>query len=90
MTLHDTQLIAEARKRRSAIGWRKTILLNRNALLTAWDCHFPYHDILTLGLRKRAFWYSSSEEFWKDWNAVCDQAEKEVKRNKNARRKRSY
>ena len=29
-------------------SWRKTILLNRSALLSAWPRHFPRHDFVTL------------------------------------------
>ena len=30
--------------------WRRTLLLNRIALLTAWRRHFPRHDVLNLRL----------------------------------------
>ena len=31
-----------------SVSWRKTILLNRSALLAAWGRHFPHHDFATL------------------------------------------
>jgi hypothetical protein len=33
---------------RPAVSWRKTLLLNRAALLRAWAAHFPAHDFSTL------------------------------------------
>ena len=39
MNAHDT-----------STSWRKTILLNRSALLTAWCRYFPQHDFATLRL----------------------------------------
>ncbi len=51
MTLHDKHLTAQTnREGRSAISWRKVLLLNRNALLRAWPAHFPSHDFKTLRL----------------------------------------
>jgi hypothetical protein len=43
-------------------AWRKAILLNRSALLTAWPKHFPQHDLMTLRLfRSPLDW---DEEAW--------------------------
>jgi hypothetical protein len=35
---------------RCAVSWRKILLLNRSALLSAWPRHFPRHDFTTLRL----------------------------------------
>jgi hypothetical protein len=32
----------------SAAHWRKCLLLNRSALLSAWPRHFPKHDFISL------------------------------------------
>jgi hypothetical protein len=31
-------------------AWRKCLLLNRSALLSAWPRHFPQHDFMSLRL----------------------------------------
>jgi hypothetical protein len=36
----------------SSASWRKAILLNRSALLSAWPRHFPTHDFHTLRLTR--------------------------------------
>jgi hypothetical protein len=36
--------------RDTSASWRKTVLLNRSALLSAWPRHFPRHDFATLRL----------------------------------------
>jgi hypothetical protein len=38
--------------RSSNASWRKAILLNRTALLSAWPRHFPRHDFATLRLSR--------------------------------------
>ena len=35
-------------------SWRKCLLLNRGALLSAWPRHFPRHDFVTLRLVQAA------------------------------------
>ena len=35
---------------RSAVSWRKTLLLNRAALLRVWPIYFPAHDFHSLRL----------------------------------------
>ena len=43
-------------------AWRKCLLLNRSALLTAWPRYFPKHDLMTLRLiRSPLDW---DEEAW--------------------------
>jgi hypothetical protein len=34
----------------TSASWRKCLLLNRSALLSAWPRHFPRHDFATLRL----------------------------------------
>jgi hypothetical protein len=50
-----------------AISWRKAILLNRSALLSAWPRHFPKHSFYDLHLlspidRASSYWTGES---WK-------------------------
>jgi hypothetical protein len=46
----------------SSPAWRKCLLLNRSALLSAWPRHFPRHDLMTLRLiRSPLDW---DEEAW--------------------------
>jgi hypothetical protein len=50
------------------ISWRKALLLNRSALLSAWPRHFPQHDFLTLR-RIRPWpeeWRESARQYHKD------------------------
>jgi hypothetical protein len=46
----------------SSASWRKTILLNRSALLSAWPQHFPRHDLMTLRLIRLPLGWD--EEAW--------------------------
>ena len=60
MILHDRATIQSAtgrnvvsdRSRRSAVSWRKQLLVNRAALLQAWCVHFPMHDFAALRLAR--------------------------------------
>jgi hypothetical protein len=46
----------------SAVSWRKLVLLNRSALLSAWPQHFPNHSFADLRLiRSPLDW---DEEAW--------------------------
>ena len=45
----------------AAVSWRKAILLNRSALLSAWPRHFPRHSFYDLHLiaplnRANSYW----------------------------------
>jgi hypothetical protein len=42
--------VASARVPNSVASWRKAILLNRSALLSAWPRHFPHHNFSDLRL----------------------------------------
>jgi hypothetical protein len=76
MTIHDRRMLTEAeRKGRSAVSWRKILLLKRSALFAAWDRVFPGHDIVSLRLKRN----ESDDEFWRHWNAACDKAEREFR-----------
>jgi hypothetical protein len=60
--------------RRSAISWRKTILLNRSALSVAWDVAFPKHDFDTGRLRRHSL---------DTFERACDRAEAEAAKRKS-------
>jgi hypothetical protein len=48
----------------SAVSWRKLVLLNRSALLSAWPRHFPNHSFADLRLiRSPLDW---DEKAWAD------------------------
>jgi hypothetical protein len=49
----------------STISWRKIILLNRSALLSAWPWHFPRHDFGTLRLSLPPIVPWPNEEAWR-------------------------
>jgi hypothetical protein len=51
----------------NSVSWRKVILLNRSALLSAWPRHFPQHSFYDLHLiapidRANSYWDGES---WK-------------------------
>jgi hypothetical protein len=59
----------------TAISLRKTILLHRSALLSAWPRHFPKHDFMTLRLvqaapiipwANEAAWAESARNYHRD------------------------
>ena len=67
---------------RSAVSWRKTLLLNRAALLRAWSAHFPLHDFNTLRLIQPIakllpppgwdeHWSASAREYHEERRRTC-------------------
>jgi hypothetical protein len=63
-------------------SWRKCLLLNRSALLSAWGRHFPVHDFHTLRLSRSPL--NPADSYWNgdDWKRAArayheDRREKE-------------
>jgi hypothetical protein len=46
----------------SSAPWRKCLLLNRSALLSAWDRYFPQHDFATLRLSRSSL--DRADSYW--------------------------
>jgi hypothetical protein len=66
---------------RSSSSWRKTILLNRSALLSAWPQHFPRHDLMTLRLIRSPL--DRADSYWEgeDWKRAARSYHEDRKRN---------
>jgi hypothetical protein len=67
----------------SSASWRKCLLLNRSALLSAWLRHFPRHDFHTLRLSRSL---NRADSYWEgeDWKraARAYHAERKAARSK--------
>jgi hypothetical protein len=66
----------------TSASWRKAILLNRSALMTAWSRHFPRHDFATLRLSRSPL--DRAESYWKgeDWKRAARAYHEDRKRNR--------
>ena len=66
----------------TAISWRKTLLLNRAALLRAWGVHFPSHDFINL----RCIQTTKPPRGWDEhWSRAAREYCEERRRNQKAR-----
>jgi hypothetical protein len=65
----------------SSAAWRKIILLNRSALLSAWPRHFPRHDFATLRLSRSPL--DRADSYWEgeDWRRAARAYHEDRKRN---------
>jgi hypothetical protein len=65
----------------TSASWRKCLLLNRSALLTAWPQHFPRHDLMTLHLVRSPL--NRADFYWEgeDWKRAARAYHEDRKRN---------
>jgi hypothetical protein len=66
------------------ISWRKAVLLNRSALLSAWPRHFPAHDFHTLRPRSQP---DGAESYWggESWKRAARAYHEDRKRGPKVR-----
>jgi hypothetical protein len=65
----------------SSASWRKCLLLNRSAMLSAWPQHFPRHDFHTLHLSRSPL--NRADSYWEgeSWRIAAQQYHADRKRN---------
>jgi hypothetical protein len=65
---------------RSAVSWRKAILLNRAALLRGWEIYFPSHDFHSLRLIQPSAKLLPPAGWDEHWRAAAREYHEELRR----------